>query len=117
MPHRSLQPLPHLVRFPGLQADLLGALAGGKDFGLKVEPLVRQRAQGVGQLEVDKMLGCLGGAQFRLSPRTPSVRFRAQIFNLVDGGRCTKKCGNIVWKSGGRQPIDHAMAFTLPGAG
>ena len=53
--HGGLQPLPHLGRLPGLQANLLRPLAGGKDLGLEVQPLVRQRAQRIGRLQVDEV--------------------------------------------------------------
>ena len=74
--HGGLQPLPDFVGLPGLQADLLRPLAGGEDLGLKVEALMRQRAQCIGEFQIDKVLGSLGGAQFRLGRANASGRAR-----------------------------------------
>ena len=89
--HGGLQPLPHFVGLPGLQADRLRPLAGGEDLGLKIEPLVRQRAQRVGQLQIDEVLRRLGGVQLRLGPRAPAVGLGAQVLDLVDGSLGAQK--------------------------
>ncbi len=100
---------------PGLQADLLRPLAGCKDFGLEVEPFVRQGAERVGGFEVDKVFRGLRGDQLRLGRRTPAIRLRPEILNLVQRSLGTKESRHIVWQPARRPAVDHAMSLVAPG--
>jgi hypothetical protein len=115
--HSGFQALPHFVGLPWLQADGLRPLTGGKDLSLKVEALVWQRAKCVGQLQVDEMFRRLGGTQLGLCSGAPAIGLGAKVFDIVDGGLCAQKGGNIGGEVARGQPVDHAMALLFPCAG
>ena len=110
-----LQALPDLGCLPGLKADLIRSLSRGKDGGFEVEPAVRERSEGIGQLQIDEVFGSLHGEQFRFGKRAPAVGLRTEVFDLGNGSGPAKKSGCVLRQPERGQAIDDAMTFVTPG--
>lgn len=113
----GLEALPNLSGLPGLEPDLVWALAGGKGTGLEIEATTGQRTESVGGLKVNEVLRGLGGAQLGLRGRPPAVRFGAQVLDLIDGSGRTEKGGDIGGQVDDGEAVDETVALVSPGAG
>src|SRR5271163_4652579 len=68
----------------------------------------------IGKFQVDEMLRRLLVAQLRLARRTPTVRLRPEIFDLIDSRRTAEKRRKIGGQVFGGEAIDHPMSIAAP---
>ena len=73
-----------------------------------------QRADEVGVLQIDEVLGGLRGVQFGLGGRTPAVRLGAVVLERVEGGGCAQEGWNIRGKRGPGEAVDEHVAVRAP---
>ena len=76
-----------------------------------------QRADEVGVLEVDEVLGGLGGVQLGLGGRTPTVGLGAVVLERVEGGGCAQEGWNVRGKVGAGEAVDEHVAVRAPAEG
>ena len=124
--HRRLEALPHLTGDVRLEANLFRPHRRGHvrmQSSVRIErgdvlvALPGQRANQIGQLNIDEVIGRLRRDQLRLGARTPAVGLRAKVGDLVDSFLRTKKRGKVGRQGFRGEAVDHRVALTAPAEG